>query len=260
MAPPRVPPTRFGPSAAQPGGRAVARRVPPAPPPTRFGPSTALLRKLAGSPFSRGAGVIQRMESGLLSTGNKTETAKKPCASCTMGQGLTGQLDEVVLHSSGFSSCGPIIMFNSASLRGGLFHFAAGNLEAQAAPLLQMFNEVKPTELHIPKRDELTPGTWDGMMARDAHREESDQPPDDGEVLEEFFKQRFKKAMKTAPRGESYYVTANASGSLVISPGMSPEPMCDTVDYSNTKYPKIPPDAMIGIATVALFGRNMYRS
>jgi hypothetical protein len=153
-------------------------------------------------------------------------------------------------------------MFNSFTLISGLFHFAAGKLEAQAGALSRMFKDVAPTELYIPRRDELTPGTWDGILPRDAHREESDQPPDDGEVLADFFKNTrgFKKTLQTAPPGESYYVTANASGKLVISPGSPPEAIGDLVDYSNTNYPKIPPDAAVGIASVNLYGKNLYKS
>lgn len=262
MAPPRIPPTRFGPAAAQPGGRPAgpARRLPPAPPPTRYGPNAALLRKLAPSPLARGAGVIQRMETGVASTGNKAEIAKKPCASCTMGQGVAGPLDEVMLHSTGFSSCSPIVMFNSATCWGGLFHFAAGNLDKQKGALLLMLKDVQPTELYIPKRDELTQGTWDGIIPRDAHREESGQPEDDSEILKSFFQQHFKKTIKMTPSGETFYVTANASRQLVISPGLAPGPMVDMVDYSKTNTPTIPPDCIYAMSSVVCYGRNMYKS
>jgi hypothetical protein len=228
--------------------------APPRERPTQRQNATALLRQRAPSLPWRSAGAVQRMESGVV------QADKKPCAICTMGQGLSGELKEVMLHSAGFSSCGPVVMFNSFTGIGGLFHFAAGRLEDQAGALAQMFKNIGPSEIHIPRRDEVTRGTLDGMMAISSHREESGQPRDDGEVLEEFFKEMgFKRAPNTAPRGDSYYVTANASGRLVIATGSAPEPVGDLVDYSNTRYPKVPPDAVIGISSVIVYGKNMYK-
>lgn len=266
MAPSRIPPTRFGPPIGQPAGAAArpgVRVSSPPPPPTRFGPGAvpapprgaAVLRKAALPVRGRG-GTLQRMEQGTPTTSQKM--AEKPCGVCTMGEGMGGPLTEVILHSSGFSSCGPIIMYNWAEQTGGLFHFAAGSLKEQAGALQLMLKELRPTEVHIPKRDELSDGTWDGMMPRDARRDESGQPDDDGAILERFFKDTcgFKGTLKTSPRGEKYYVTAGASGNLVITTDFAPGPVSAYVDHADIKKLRLPSEAY-ALAQVTAYGRKL---
>jgi hypothetical protein len=99
-------------------------------------------------------------------------------APLTMGQGLAVNLGQMILTSDEFSTCSPIVMFNSATHVGGLFHFPAlgglirggedfeesdaqvraereANLKKQKPNLLNMYNKVRPTEIHLNNRSAL---------------------------------------------------------------------------------------------------------
>src|SRR5262249_51457718 len=78
--------------------------------------------------------------------GGRTPIKRRPIATLTMGQGLVTNLGQMILFSNEFASCSPIVMFNSGTYMGGLFHFPAlgkkhreESLEAQKPRLRAMY-------------------------------------------------------------------------------------------------------------------------
>ena len=56
-------------------------------------------------------------------------TSDRPQMMVAMGQGAIGRLDEIQLYSDSFSSCNPVILYNSETGMGGLFHVPSPGIE-----------------------------------------------------------------------------------------------------------------------------------
>ncbi len=74
---------------------------------------------------------------------------RRPIIKLYMQQGVAAPLGQVILHSGQFSSCSPVVMLNYTTGRGGLFHFAAGELESQAGHLLELCDQVAPEVIYL---------------------------------------------------------------------------------------------------------------
>ncbi len=73
----------------------------------------------------------------------------RPLIKLYMEQGVAAPLGQVVLFSGQFSTCSPVIMLNSTTGMGGLFHFGAGSLGDQADSLLELCDQVKPDVIYL---------------------------------------------------------------------------------------------------------------
>lgn len=272
MAPPRripPPPTKFAPASGQPKAALPPARGVFAPPPVHLATGTAqrqaparpaprwrpaphstAQRKPVPPTGRRGASaVIQRAVLTTSTNSTGLPMAQRPVVKCTMGQGVIGQLDKVVLHSDRFSSCTPIILFNADSGRGGLFHFAAEQLAPQRSALWGIFAAVTPTEIWIGDRSV----TSTGMGLYDAAQT-------DPQALKEYFEQECLypgKIAMLALRAQQYYVTADDKGELLI---LLERPKASDVDidYTFDKKPDIPETAKDAMFGVVLFGKNRW--
>lgn len=86
----------------------------------------------------------------------RIELAQRPVIHCTMGQGVIADLTRYSLYSDQFSSCSPVVMYNQASHKAGLFHFGAGSLGKQEAELKDMYRQIEPTLVGLSPRSELS--------------------------------------------------------------------------------------------------------
>ena len=83
--------------------------------------------------------------------------SSRPSITLYMGQGIVGYLGQYILHSTQFSSCAPIVMFNSNTGIGGLYHFPGGAAKSlgytqpnsHLAFLLAMGEAVEPTDIYV---------------------------------------------------------------------------------------------------------------
>jgi hypothetical protein len=67
-----------------------------------------------------------------------------------MDQGLVVDLRQHGLYSQQFSSCAPILLYNSVTQKGGLYHFAGGAIrDYQSRHLRLMSSVVQPTDVYI---------------------------------------------------------------------------------------------------------------
>jgi hypothetical protein len=99
----------------------------------------------------------------------------RPVAELYMGQGLVAHLGRIILYSKEFSSCSPIVMFNSHTQIGGLFHFPAKGLQGsepeQADNLRKMYEQVGPTEIHLNNRYKESLRMFPGQSRRECNAE-----------------------------------------------------------------------------------------
>jgi hypothetical protein len=217
MTPPRripPPPTRYG---AAPGQSKVAARPArgtfAAPPPhwctppdkhsSAVAPTSVQRQRLLVAPrgASHRASVVQRAEVSL-----KVPKAKRPVVKCTMGQGVTGYLDRVVLASDKFSSCSPIILYNAKTRFAGLFHFYAKGLAKQKDSLLALYDRVRPTVIYL--SDRSVKFEWQTQISHD-HEDQ-----------QEFFEEKCDfegDFIMLARRGDSYAATLDDSGEVVVT-------------------------------------------
>lgn len=75
----------------------------------------------------------------------------------TMNQGLVADLQQLSFNSTDFSTCSPLAMYNSATHRGGLFHFPGNGLDGSESEkverrLRQMYDDVSPTTIWVNAR------------------------------------------------------------------------------------------------------------
>jgi hypothetical protein len=79
-----------------------------------------------------------------------TESAEqRPVVQLHMGQAAVGDLRTMQLFSEDFSTCSPIVMFNSATHMGALFHMPAGALQENEIVLNAICSLVNPTEIWV---------------------------------------------------------------------------------------------------------------
>jgi hypothetical protein len=110
-----------------------------------------------------------------------TESAElRPVVQLHMGQAAVGDLRTMQLFSEEFSTCSPIVMFNSATHMGALFHMPAGALKENEIVLDAIRRVVDPTEIWVyPGRDfgldhGLTPDRLKEENLRTWHQEYKD--------------------------------------------------------------------------------------
>lgn len=247
------PPTRFGPAISQAKPALGPARGRFAPPPVHGGAS--LQRKATAAPAAKpaakplltarhGARAVQRAVT-------TTTAAPRPVVECTMGQGVQGSLERVVLHSRRFSTCTPIVMFNDMTWVGGLFHYAAGDFKAQQGPLSSLMNRILPSLIYIGKRavDSTIGGAFDRTEA---------ETSDDFEIIAKFLKVKgYDGEIKTLGRAAQYYVWLDSSNKLQITYDL-PKGTGDWIDFTYSKTPTIPSTAAAAMKDVVLFGQNLY--
>lgn len=68
-----------------------------------------------------------------------------------MGQGATGNLNRVVLTSTDFDTCLPVVMYNQENGMGGLFHVSAGQaaIDNQVLQMISMAKHIQATWIGI---------------------------------------------------------------------------------------------------------------
>src|ERR1051326_5046411 len=66
-----------------------------------------------------------------------------------MGQGCSGDFSSIGVCSGTFYTCCAISFYNSATHKGGMFHFPANSLEASKPALTAMINEIAPTKVTL---------------------------------------------------------------------------------------------------------------
>jgi hypothetical protein len=251
------PPTRFGLGTGQPkpGLRpAPGAFAPPPPhwraPPARHigvAPAPALAvqrqRRVAGTGR---VGIIQRAAA----TSSAIPQSKRPVVKCTMGQGVTGYLDRVVLASDQFSTCSPIIMYNAKSRFAGLFHFAASGLEKQKVSLRTLHDRVRPTVIYL--NDRSVKFEW---MKRISH---------DHVEQQEFFEDECGytgKFVMIAVKGDSYAVTLDDADEILLS---NTTEFTAELDYSSNQPNWVTSTSLSGgeldkaLEGVGLVGKNLW--
>lgn len=252
------PPTRFGAGPGQPKATARLARgaiAPPQPywrtPPAMHhhaAPSTSVQRQGAPLPprlALRRAGVVQRAEVSLT-----VPKAKRPVVKCTMGQGVTGYLDRVVLASDRFSSCSPIVLYNEKTRFAGLFHYYAKGLAKQEDALRAFYARVQPTVIYL--NDRSVKFEWMTEISRDH------------EVQQEFFEDvcDFQgKIVMIERKGDSYAVTLDNAGKVVIADSSV---LSIHLDYTYGKPEPVAKMPLSGgeletaLEGVDLFGKNLW--
>jgi hypothetical protein len=127
-----------------------------------------------------GQGVVQRVGEPVAlgqNQGNAVRPiAERPVAQLTMGQALVAHLGQLILFSDEFSSCSPVVMFDSQTLKGALMHFPAGSLEKQKENLRRMFSEVMPDQIILYQRD-LDIGYNKPFVPPPGHEDEDEDAP-----------------------------------------------------------------------------------
>jgi hypothetical protein len=194
---------------------------------------------------SRRAGVVQRAEVSL-----KVPKAKRPVVKCTMGQGITGYLDRVVLASDRFSSCSPIILYNAKTRFAGLFHFYAKGLAKQKDSLLALYDRVRPTVIYL--SDRSVRFEWQTQISHD-HEDQ-----------QEFFEEKCAfegEFIMLARRGDSYAATLDDAGEVVVTDSSL---LSIHLDYTYDKPEWAAKSSLssseleTSIEGVELFGKNLW--
>jgi hypothetical protein len=142
-----------------------------------------------------------------------------------MEQGMAAPLNRFQLHSTQFSTCSPLVLYNAGTRVGGLFHYGAKALEDQRASLRQLIAVVGPTEIHV-----LLGG---GNLDLDHTPFTEDQAP-----LRTFFETAAPTA-NLVVSDEQYHaitVTLGADAALSIEPGTPARE-----DYNTGSHPDATP-------------------
>jgi hypothetical protein len=189
-------------------------------------------------------GIIQRAV-----IGTAVPMKQRPVVKCTMGQGVTGTLDRVVLYSAGFSTCTPVIMFNEKSRCGGLFHFAAGRLDLQGMALGKVHDALVPSVIFIGDRSIKNKSSIKAL----------DEPIEDVAEITNFLKDQwmgFCEINTLELRARQYYVTLDEGGKLLITPDWPGASAID-IDFTTTNKPKIDTSVAAITTDVLMFGKNL---
>ena len=101
----------------------------------------AAILELQEQVYAEHHNIVANLQSSALDGGNVLRVYQ--------GQGGTADLRKTTIVSHNFTTCTPIVMFNSSTKLGGLFHYATGSLNDQAMEMVNMAKYIQPTHVYI---------------------------------------------------------------------------------------------------------------